>query len=206
MRYDGRPPTRYSPRRAGAARSPISRRAACAQWPLSRRGDVVALGRLPHRRAFSPPSAADRAAVEEALREAEVDGLACAVARRQLSGGERDARAARPRAGGRAEMLLADEPIASLDPLHQLERMTLLREASRARAAGCRRGAARSVAGGALLRPADRARQGPGGGGRPAGALTDAVLAEAYGVVALRGEQRRRAVRAALAGGGGERG
>ena len=90
-------------------------------WPLRLR-DYVALGRLPYRR-----SAADEPAVEAAIVRMRLEGLA---ARRfdQLSGGERArARLARALAVG-SPLLLADEPVAALDPYHQLNVMQLLRE------------------------------------------------------------------------------
>ncbi|MBT0962571.1 ABC transporter ATP-binding protein [Denitromonas iodatirespirans] len=98
-----------------------------AAWPMSV-ADFVALGRLPHRRAWARgPSAADTAAVQAAMAAMRLGALA---GRRldQLSGGERTrARLARALAV-QAPLLLADEPIAALDPFHQLSVMNLLRE------------------------------------------------------------------------------
>ena len=82
-------------------------------------GTLVALGRLPWRGRWGETSE-DRAAVEAALA---ATGMT-AFARRgveHLSGGER-ARALLARVlAGQPEWLLADEPLASLDPAHQLE-------------------------------------------------------------------------------------
>ncbi len=90
-------------------------------WPL-RLHDYVALGRLPHRR-----SAADEPAVEAAISRMRLEGLA-GRSFDQLSGGERArARLARALAVG-SSLLLADEPVAALDPYHQLNVMQLLRE------------------------------------------------------------------------------
>lgn len=88
--------------------------------------ELVALGRLPHRSPFSGPSAEDRAAVETALEATGTGHLAERTAH-QLSGGER-ARVllARVLAGAPA-WLLADEPLASLDPVHQLALLDQLR-------------------------------------------------------------------------------
>ncbi|MBM7059485.1 ABC transporter ATP-binding protein [Pseudomonas sp. UL073] len=99
-----------------------------SSWPLRLR-DYVALGRLPHRGAWSHGarlSGADAAAVEQAIEQMALGALA---ARRfdQLSGGERArARLARALAVG-SPLLLADEPVAALDPFHQLNVMELLR-------------------------------------------------------------------------------
>jgi len=97
-----------------------------ARWPM-RAGEVVMLGRLPHRAAFAAPSLKDQLAVAEALGRCDAAQF---VDRRmdELSAGER-ARVlfARALATG-AQVLLADEPAAYLDPSHQLRLMELLRE------------------------------------------------------------------------------
>ncbi|MGK6356084.1 ABC transporter ATP-binding protein [Sphingomonas sp. DT-207] len=94
-------------------------------WDLGVR-ELVALGRLPHRSPFASASAEDRAAVESALEATGTVHLAERTAH-QLSGGER-ARVllARVLAGAPA-WLLADEPLASLDPVHQLALLDQLR-------------------------------------------------------------------------------
>jgi len=100
-----------------------------AAWPLTVR-DFVALGRLPHRprwpRLSRHADEAGEAAVAAAIAHM---GLGPLQQRRldQLSGGERArARLARALAVD-APLLLADEPVASLDPYHQLSVMELLR-------------------------------------------------------------------------------
>jgi iron complex transport system ATP-binding protein len=97
-----------------------------ARWPMTA-AEVVMLGRLPHCTQFGAPEMKDRIAVAEALSRAD----AAAFANRpmdQLSAGER-ARVlfARALATG-ADILIADEPAAFLDPCHQLRLMELLRE------------------------------------------------------------------------------
>lgn len=93
-------------------------------WPLTVER-LVALGRLPHLGPMSNISAQDQAIVQEAMERADVTHLAGRVAT-ELSGGER-ARAmlARALAVG-AGALVADEPLASLDPGHQIDVMELL--------------------------------------------------------------------------------
>ncbi len=96
-------------------------------WPLTLR-DFVALGRMPHRSGWLPArlSASDERAVDTAIARVHLQAL---QTRRldQLSGGER-ARARLARAlAVEAPLLLADEPVASLDPFHQLNVMELLR-------------------------------------------------------------------------------
>jgi iron complex transport system ATP-binding protein len=94
-------------------------------WPLPVR-ELVALGRLPHRGHAAAATAADDEATEWALRETRTTVLAeRSVA--ELSMGER-ARVVLARAlAVRAPVMLLDEPIAMLDPYHQLEIMQLLR-------------------------------------------------------------------------------
>jgi len=186
VRYDGRDA-------AALGRAKLARRVAylaqsgLAHWPLSVE-HVVSLGRLPHRRPLSPPSAADRAAVEAALAAAELAELRDRPIG-SLSGGER-ARALLARAlAVEAEILLADEPIAALDPLHQLRAMALLKEV-----AGKGAGVVAVLHDLTLAsRFCDRLIVLAGGrvaaDGPPPAALSDAVLAEAYGVTALRGER-----------------
>jgi iron complex transport system ATP-binding protein len=94
-------------------------------WDLGVR-ELVALGRLPHRSPFAGPSAEDRAAVEAALEATGTGHLAQRTAH-QLSGGER-ARVLLARVlAGVPAWLLADEPLASLDPVHQLALLDQLR-------------------------------------------------------------------------------
>jgi iron complex transport system ATP-binding protein len=98
-------------------------------WPLSVTR-LVALGRLPHLAPMSRISSADQEIVERALERADVVHLKHRVAT-ELSGGER-ARVllARALAVGAAG-LIADEPLASLDPGHQIDVMTLLAREAR---------------------------------------------------------------------------
>jgi iron complex transport system ATP-binding protein len=104
------------------------------QWPISVR-NLVALGRHPYRgswwrggfsAAAQAEADADERAIEQALRVTDVWTLRERRAD-ELSGGERArARLARLLAV-EAELMLADEPVAALDPMHQLRVMELLR-------------------------------------------------------------------------------
>jgi len=95
-------------------------------WPLSVER-LVALGRLPHLGPFSKLAAPDIDAIERAMALADIADLRDRAVTK-LSGGER-ARALFARAlAAEAEILVADEPLASLDPGHQLELMELLRD------------------------------------------------------------------------------
>ncbi|WP_368922276.1 ABC transporter ATP-binding protein [Comamonas aquatica] len=96
-------------------------------WPLQVR-DFVALGRLPHQGRWRLASASktDQNAVDAALSAMHLTDMAERHLH-ALSGGER-ARARLARAMAvQAPLLLADEPVAALDPYHQLSVMELLR-------------------------------------------------------------------------------
>jgi iron complex transport system ATP-binding protein len=93
-------------------------------WPITV-GELIDLGRLPHRGRCAATE--DRQAAQAALRRTAMTAL---VGRpiTELSGGEY-ARAQLARAlCVEAPVLLADEPIAQLDPFHQLQIMDLLRQ------------------------------------------------------------------------------
>lgn len=144
---------------------------------------LVGLGRTPHCGARGLGEV-DRAAVEDALARTRLTGLA----RRDvttLSGGER-ARALLARVlAGDPSWLLADEPLAGLDPGHQLDAVELMRDF--AREAG--QGVVMTLHDlGVALRLADRVLVLQGGkviaDAAPLEALTPEVLAKAYGVEA----------------------
>ena len=94
-------------------------------WDVTAR-DLVALGRAPHRNPMAAESAADRTAVDDAL----VATDSTTFAERgvlTLSGGER-ARVLLARVlAGTPRWILADEPLASLDPAHQFAMLGLFR-------------------------------------------------------------------------------
>ncbi|MDX1483213.1 MAG: ABC transporter ATP-binding protein [Alphaproteobacteria bacterium] len=83
---------------------------------------LVGLGRLPHLGPWRGPAVTDREAVDRALAACDVTHLRDRPIDR-LSGGER-ARVLLARAlAGEPDILLADEPVAGLDPAHALQVM-----------------------------------------------------------------------------------
>lgn len=95
-------------------------------WAMSVEA-VVALGRLPHHARFAAPSERDRAATEAALARMDLSAFRHRAVT-SLSGGER-ARVLIARAlAQETPVLLADEPLAGLDPQHQIALMRLFRE------------------------------------------------------------------------------
>lgn len=118
IRYQGQSIARLAPR-IRAQRIGLLPQSCNSAWAL-RVADIVALGRLPW-------GDGDEGAVDRAIRQAGIEALQT----RQidhLSGGEQ-ARVWLARAlAGQPELLLADEPIASLDLCHQRSVMETLRQ------------------------------------------------------------------------------
>lgn len=100
-------------------------------WPLPARA-VVELGRLPHRSQKEDISGCDQLAVTAALQQCELTELS-ERGIHQLSGGERARVMLARMLATEAPLLIADEPVASLDLYHQLKVMGIFQD-------HCRRG------------------------------------------------------------------
>ena len=97
-------------------------------WALTVR-ELVALGRLPHRSPFAALSSGDQAAIDAAMAQTDVTHLADRTVD-TLSGGEK-ARAKFARVlAAETDWILADEPLANLDPPHQQDVLRLMRAAA----------------------------------------------------------------------------
>lgn len=107
----------------------LAQSAECA-WPMTA-ARLVALGRLPHQGPMTRLTPENRKAIDRAMARAGVAAFADRPVN-SLSGGER-ARVLLARAlAVEADILLVDEPVASLDPYHQLNIMDVLKaEAAR---------------------------------------------------------------------------
>lgn len=149
-------------------------------WPM-RVEALVALGRLPHRRAFRDSAISDRVAVERAMAAADVASLRNRTMG-QLSGGERMRVLLARALAVEASLLLADEPVAAHDPLHQLRVMALLRETARGGTGIIVVLHDLSLAARFCDRLVLIAQGGVVAEGRPADVLTPANLGESYGV------------------------
>jgi len=189
VRLDGRAISEMPPRQR-ARQIAYLPQSPTVHWPLAVRR-LVALGRLPHLDPWQAPSGEDEAAIDEALAATDIVDLQSRTLG-TLSGGERRlATLARALAVG-ADLLLADEPVAALDPGHQLQVMELLARLTRSSRAAivvlhdltlAARFCDRLIL---LHRGEIRAE------GRPDQVLNDANLAEVYGIRARFGEPPER--------------
>ena len=97
-------------------------------WPLQVE-HLVGLGRAPWHKPLGGKSARDQQAIEQALLMTELSDLRERIVT-TLSGGELQRTLLARVFAGEPSIILADEPIAALDPYHQLQVMELLAQHS----------------------------------------------------------------------------
>jgi iron complex transport system ATP-binding protein len=188
IRLAGRDITRTAPHRVAREIAYLPQDRAVF-WPL-RVDRLVALGRMPHagRRLVEGGPRPDDPAVARAMARTDVAHLRHRAAD-ALSGGER-ARVLLARAlAAEAPVLLADEPVAGLDPYHQLAVMEMFRDAAAdgtavALVAHDLSLAARFCDRVVLMQDGRVTDTGP-----PHAVLSDANLARAYGIRVSRGPE-----------------
>jgi iron complex transport system ATP-binding protein len=93
--------------------------------------DIVAMGRVPHRTGWSLVAAesnADRTAIDEALKNADISPTQAARAVMTLSGGERQRILIARALVQQTDSILLDEPTASLDLAHQTNLLARLKD------------------------------------------------------------------------------
>jgi len=124
VRYDGESLSTLARHRLSQRLAYLAQRGPVA-WPLTVER-LVALGRVPHQASWGVQDAEGPVAISTALMETDTLHLQDRIVD-TLSGGEL-ARALLARAlAVDGEALLADEPVAELDPYHQLQVMDILR-------------------------------------------------------------------------------
>lgn len=106
----------------------LPQNADCA-WPLKVE-KIVALGRIPHRTARSKLSRTDTDIIARAMHDTDIEHLSGRTLN-TLSGGEKMRVMLARTLASEPQILLTDEPVAALDPLHQFEVMELLVKAAK---------------------------------------------------------------------------
>ena len=123
--YDGNPIDNYSAKDLAQSFGYLAQDAT-AHWPLKVR-KLIELGRLPFQGMVSNLSKADIEAVDYAAKQTEVEHLLDRIIT-NLSGGERTRAFLARLFAAKPRVIFVDEPIAALDPYHQLQIMEILQE------------------------------------------------------------------------------
>ena len=124
IRFDGQPLARI-PARIRAQRIGYLAQGATAHWPLSVE-QIIELGRLPYQKWWLRLTPADRDRVERAMHLTETLAYRNRIVT-TLSGGEQTLVMLARIFAAEPDLIFADEPVAALDPYHQLHVMEVLR-------------------------------------------------------------------------------
>lgn len=133
VHYEGRPLGEWAARAFACSVAHMPQQLPSSQQLCVK--DLVALGRYPWHGPFRRKSSADQAAIEEAMRVADVADFADRLVD-TLSGGERQRVWVAMMVAQAGRFLLLDEPTAALDIAHQAHLLELLRGVARARRLG----------------------------------------------------------------------
>ncbi len=125
IRLDGEPLARISPQTRARVLGYLVQ-GARAYWPF-RVEKVVGLGRIPYQKWWQRSSAEDQAIIERAMVTTETVAYRNRIVT-TLSGGEQTLVMLARIFAAESRLILADEPVAALDPYHQLHVMEILRE------------------------------------------------------------------------------
>lgn len=125
IRLDDADPT-HLPARERARRIAYLPQTRSLAWPVRVR-DLVALGRFAHGASLHAPTGEDARAIQRALTACTLETLADRRAD-TLSGGELSRVHVARALAAETPLLLADEPVAALDPRHQFHIMSLIRD------------------------------------------------------------------------------
>ena len=123
--YDGQSLAQISPQQRARQLGYLVQ-GARAHWPFSVE-KVVGLGRLPYQKWWQQPDQEDRQKVDQAMRMTETLAYRNRVVT-TLSGGEQTLVMLARIFASENRLIFADEPVAALDPYHQLHVMEILRQ------------------------------------------------------------------------------
>jgi iron complex transport system ATP-binding protein len=132
IRFDGQALARLS-LRIRAQRIGYLAQGATAHWPLSVE-QIIELGRLPYQKWWLQLTPADREKVDRAMRLTETLAYRNRIVT-TLSGGEQTLVMLARIFAAEPDLIFADEPVAALDPYHQLHVMEVLRSHAEGRRA-----------------------------------------------------------------------